>query len=56
MCLPEKVLDLLFTTICFDTSVLHYPNNLKFEFDQASPQLSVVPGTSSSLQVLTGVK
>lgn len=45
MCLSEQVLDPLFTTICFDASFLHYPSDEKFGFDQASPRLSVIPGT-----------
>lgn len=36
-CLPEKVLDLIFTAICLDCSVLHYANDKNFGFDQASP-------------------
>lgn len=52
--LLEKVLHLLFTIICFDTSALHYPSDETFGFHQASPWLPEVPW--SSLQVLAGVK
>lgn len=43
MCLPVKVLDLLITTIYFDTFVLHYLNDAKFGF---RPNFSLVTCSS----------